>query len=118
MNFEQGTIDSLRQRVAKLEAELAKYKEQEPYCYVIPGEDNANDTGYLDANIFMDGEFTRPLYACPVPAKVPEGWKLVPDEPTNYQIASGLSAYSRENCLMRDVWVAMLATAPDFKEKE
>ena len=39
----------------------------EPFCYILPGEDMANDAGFIDARIWKEGEFTRPLYATPIP---------------------------------------------------
>jgi hypothetical protein len=34
----------------------------EAFAWVIPGDDNANDRGYLDAMAFEEGEFTKPLF--------------------------------------------------------
>lgn len=48
----------------RLEAPTAQ---GEPFCYVLPGEDMANDAGFIDARIWKEGEFTRPLYAAPIP---------------------------------------------------
>ena len=34
----------------------------EPVAWVIPGDDNARQDGWLDAKCFKDGEFSLPLY--------------------------------------------------------
>lgn len=47
-----------------------------PYAWVIPGDDNAKDNGYLDAMAWREGEFTKPLYdrqPAPVPPSPGEG---------------------------------------------
>lgn len=36
--------------------------ETKPVAWVIPGQDNANDRGFLDAMAWQEGEFTTPLY--------------------------------------------------------
>lgn len=72
------------------QAALAKLAEQEPVGYL-----HANDLCYIDAKSGTKEElyaydYTIPLYAAPVPQKhteqplemVPEGWQLVPKEPT------------------------------------
>jgi hypothetical protein len=40
-----------------LSAQAAK-----PFAWVLPGDDNARDDGWLDARIDRQGEFTKPLY--------------------------------------------------------
>ena len=37
-----------------------------PVVWVVPGDDNANMNGFVDARFDREGEFTRPLYAKPV----------------------------------------------------
>lgn len=37
----------------------------EPYAWVIPGDDQARDSGSIDAMAWREGEFTKPLYAQP-----------------------------------------------------
>jgi hypothetical protein len=34
----------------------------EPVAWIIPGDDGARDTGFIDAKIWSEGEFTKPLY--------------------------------------------------------
>lgn len=41
---------------------VAAPKPVEPFCYVLPGDDNARDDGSLDARVTREGEFTQPLY--------------------------------------------------------
>jgi len=33
-----------------------------PFCYVLPGDDTANDKGFIDAMAWQESEFTKPLY--------------------------------------------------------
>ncbi|EME1742090.1 DUF551 domain-containing protein [Cronobacter sakazakii] len=54
-------------------------------------------------------------------AVVPEGWKLVPIEPTvEMQIAFAEAWFSKvrcvDDCELEDAYIAMLAAAPDFRE--
>ncbi|PDT86529.1 hypothetical protein [Sinorhizobium sp. BJ1] len=44
---------------------LDKPEAGEAVAWVIPGDDNARDDGWLDAMAWREGEFTRPLYAHP-----------------------------------------------------
>lgn len=48
----------LIERVRAAEAKVA-----EPVAWILPGDDTAHDDGSIDALIFSQGEFTRPLYA-------------------------------------------------------
>ena len=59
----------LERYIEKLEAELVELKTQKPIKYV---------TVYNDCGKFT-GQTTESLYSHPVPAKVPEGWKLLKD---------------------------------------
>lgn len=43
--------------------ELKKLAEAKPVVWVIPGDDNARDNGFIDAMVQNEGEFSRPLYA-------------------------------------------------------
>jgi len=43
--------------------------ETQPVAWVIPGRDNADANGFIDAMAWEEGEFTRPLFTSPVPAK-------------------------------------------------
>jgi hypothetical protein len=61
----------------------------EPVAWVIPGNDNAQDNGFLDAMAFRSGEFTRPLYAHPKVAKYPgmtfeQVWEIKKSEGYQY----------------------------------
>jgi hypothetical protein len=41
-----------------------------PYCWVIPGDDNARDNGAIDAMAWQEGEFSKPLYTKPEPKDI------------------------------------------------
>lgn len=38
---------------------------EQPFAWVVPGDDNSYGDGWLAARIDADGEFTKPLYARP-----------------------------------------------------
>jgi len=48
-------------------------KRGEPVAWVIPGDDNARDNGFLDAMAWQEGEFSKPLYAAPPAPAQPGG---------------------------------------------
>jgi Lar family restriction alleviation protein len=60
----------------------------EPFAWVIPGSDTANDRGFIDAMAWEEGEFSKPLYAhppldtrpSPAPAAV-EAWQPISTAP-------------------------------------
>lgn len=45
-----------------VEALAIMRREREPVAWVIPGDDNADARGFLDAMAWQEGEFSRPLY--------------------------------------------------------
>ena len=58
--------------------------ESEPVAWVIPGDDNANSFGFIDAMAWEVGEFTRPLYAHPPRSSLTqseEGWRTMKTAP-------------------------------------
>ena len=61
----------------------------------------------------------QPLYAEPISARsapsVPDGWKLVPIEPTEEMTVAGVRAGAVYYAISKDVWGAMLAAAPEAK---
>lgn len=54
------------------------------------------------------------LRANPVPASVPEGWQLVPVEPTQWMLAVGEEGF--EDRSVSGIWRRMLAAAPKPEE--
>lgn len=54
-----------------------------------------------------------PLYAKPSMPAVPEGWQLVPKEPTPEMAAAAVTAFP---CSHIESYRAMLAAAPEYKE--
>lgn len=46
-----------------------------------------------------------------------EGWQLVPKEPTQEQYKAGWDCYADEPTSMREMYQAMLAAAPEYKEE-
>lgn len=47
--------------------------------------------------------------------KVPDGWRLVPIEPTCYQVLVGRNSDSMDDEPCVAVYLAMLASAPEYK---
>jgi hypothetical protein len=67
---------------------------------------------------FLDGKNYRvKLYTAPIPPVVPEGWKLVPIEPTTEMINAGMRVGAYGGYSERDCYTTMLAAAPTPKEE-
>jgi len=55
--------------------------------------------------------------------KIPEGWKLVPLEPTEDMIsaqlktANGIVRFNPEESFIRDVYKAILDSSPEYKDE-
>lgn len=56
-------VVALRRAIERASHEPSKT----PYAWVIPGDDNADMTGFIAASVVKEGEFTKPLYERPVP---------------------------------------------------
>lgn len=102
-------------RVSKCRDELEKLKQQEPVAHSTEDGDRVvTDKTYAGA--MRDGgaawssmrPFSVPLYAAPVTAAVPQGWKLVPVEPTR-AIVSALEGCKGGYIAM---YRAMISAAP------
>lgn len=91
-----------------LRAELDALKSQEPVAWLIDWADEPDLGHYFsESAVDEDSGRSRPLFLHPVPASVPEGWQLVPIEPTQEM----LDATSWPNCAGTD-YKKMLAAAP------
>lgn len=78
-----------------------------------------------DEHEAYEGEYTVPLYAAPQPkaeqgpVQVPEGWKLVPVEPTKEMLDAVVTTVdvhllgADAEMQYREDWAAMLAAAPE-----
>jgi len=72
----------------------------------------------VEVSAYREGEFTAPLYTHP-PAKVPEGFKLMPMHATPEMVKRGKQAHKEEFLYHEDadlniqsVWKAMAAISP------
>lgn len=70
-------IQCLKEEITRLRAELAEVEGQEPVAWLIEECDSAQWLSF-DKRC----KYAQPLYTHPAPAKVPEGYALVPIEPT------------------------------------
>lgn len=61
------------------------------------------------------GEHMREVTECKQEFKVPDGWKLVPMEPTCYQVLVGRNAKPIDDEYCVATYLAMLAAAPEHK---
>ena len=61
------------------------------------------------------GEHMREMEECKPEFKVPDGWKLVPIEPTCYQVLVGRNSDPMDDEPCVAVYLAMLAAAPEYK---
>jgi hypothetical protein len=66
----------------------------------------------LDFIADKDAEIAALKAAAPQPAPVPAGWKLVPVEPTQDMLDAPTNAWTAD---AKITWLAMLASAPEFK---
>ena len=109
-----------RQAIA---AELEAMAEQEPVAYMFPSDlerFRSNETFAQAYSVAVGNpdESSTPLYATPQP-RIPEGWQLVPKEPTDGMVSQG---YATNRFCQRNFGVygadpktlyrAMLAAAP------
>ncbi|MGC1098536.1 hypothetical protein WKH53_14560 [Pantoea agglomerans] len=113
----QGRETALNAEILTLRA-LIPAKEQEPAAWLVGGwayenKKNAERRSVYD-NLLMEPLFTRPAPAADLADLVPDGWKLVPVEPTEEMIAAGdqfMDGLSR----LGDAYDAMLAAAPEVE---
>ncbi len=97
----------------ELRAELERLRAQEPVAWVVPGDDNANAYGFVDAMAWQEGEFSRPLYAAP-PAQPAQRltdepqWRPIetaPQDGAQYLACDGKKMWTRNqppNCYAGD----------------
>ncbi len=89
--------------------------------------DSHEAAGYLHRPLDKSGRYTIPLYAAPVAAQpsVPEGWKLVPIDPTKemllqvetpseykFEVSAGTENAPVDSETAAEIYCAMLAAAP------
>jgi hypothetical protein len=103
--FQANNCDVLQSQLKKIEAELAALREQEPVARLVEHDDFpvevelCDELDYapeiMEQEAAMGWRFT-PLYTAPQPA-IPEGYVLVPVEPTAGMIEAG-----RESLILGD----------------
>lgn len=117
-NFARALLDALAERGYV----LVDTKQQEPVAYLkfwghqwYAGHGNVEaDTGYevcANGDIGDDGKLAFPVYehpAIPQPAAVPDGWKLVPVEPT----FDMQDSHPYAKAMAYRIYRAMLSAAP------
>lgn len=109
---------------AKALAKLAAMESQEP-THIIDWEfdddpDDVEARGDLIIHQLNGAEYPAgtPLYANPVPAEqVPDGWKLVPIEPTSEMRRKAGLHRGADYYTIRKVWREMLAAAPSHSQQ-
>ena len=138
-NLNDGWLNAIAER-DEARAKLAELEKQEPYGYV---HNVCNPPGSgVAASIFKEENrhYGRPVFARPASAislaeLVPDGWKLVPVEPTKEMVAAGQDKFEEcidsgfDSCedgstyeyskISSDapylVYIAMLAAAPEVE---
>lgn len=95
-------LDALREELAR----------QEPVAWRHSNTHSLHDTE--DDVYLADGDsVAEPLYIAPQPSQLPDGWQLVPIEPTWEMIAAGCQPGDViDNADMACAYMAMLAAAP------
>lgn len=74
-NIARDTANAIAESVRE-ESRITAQCAPTPVAWVIPGDDNARENGFIDAMAWQEGEFTRPLYALtsterPDPTRLP-----------------------------------------------
>lgn len=110
---DQASLEWFEQNA--LAAELEAMAEQEPVAWLCGDETTGRITIWYPEDPKLPPPWVQePIYAAPQPAQrapaVPEGWQLVPEEPTHEMLSAG--AGSKYEKRARNVWRDMLAAAP------
>ena len=97
-----------------LRAKIEQIEKPQPVAYTLPGAHPAPSLASGDVSLISEGK-TQPA------PSIPEGWKLVPVEPTETMISEGSCAsglpghhYISEDCA-KQCWEYMLAATPEAK---
>ena len=126
-----GLVDDmnlLRDNNTALRAHVEAMGQQEPYSYIYEYSNPIDGSPvWRDMPGYWNAQFpksSKPLYLAPgaQPAPIiPEGWKLVPIDPTEKMINEGSCAsslpgphYISEDCA-KQCWEYMLVAAPEAK---
>lgn len=117
LELRRHRLENWKQRAEAAEAKLAELEKQEAIFQV-----EVSGNHWLNAGPVDDSDFTglpdgvNLLYARPAPAAdlVPEGWKMVPVEPTEEMIAAG-DQFMDGLSSLGDAYDAMLAAAPEVE---
>ena len=76
---------------------------QEPFAWVLPGDDNVSFHGFIDARITREGEFTRPVFTHPAPKQEAPDIKAMVDRflrwklPKDFSPDAGISFHAEYN---------------------
>lgn len=103
--------------IAFAHALLAELAKQEPVAIVEAGK---HPWDYCLSVVYLDNPLPvgTKLYAAPIPPAVPEGWKLVPIEPTQEMIKAAMEEYTKDEWRRcESCYADMLAAAPTPKEE-
>lgn len=120
----RAAVKALQKENEELRARIEAMVRQEPVAWArklgldVPSFGCVTDLKYRPSDIPESSYI--PLYILPgaQPApNVPEGWKLVPIEPTFEMLDKGLDQSFGYVGVARDVWAAMLAAAPNERSE-
>ena len=104
----EGIDDPLADKVKAALKEAIK-QQGEPVAWSTPNPKTVNDFSFYATKVY-----TEPLYTSA--QTIPEGWKLVPVEPTATQIRCGQLGVTT-TCAI-SIYQAMLSAAPEYKGEE
>lgn len=103
--------------ITALRAAIEAAEKQEPVAWM--GEYNINDIrDHYTVVMRHKTDFSsmpdrlRPLYTTPQQPAIPDGWQLVPVEPTSEMLAAALQAQLPEPTGFVEIYKAMIAAAP------
>jgi hypothetical protein len=72
----------------------------------------------LKQSVELSTEYAKQLAECQARVQEPEGWKLVPIEPTSEMIVASVFDPVCATPSRRHIYQAMLSSAPKFRAKE
>lgn len=112
-NLNDGWLNAISER-DKARAKLAELAKQEPVA-IVARQDPVLLWEWTKLGKRSDTPDGMYLYARPAPAAVPDGWKLVPVEPTAKQWAAGVKAMDSGIDRPTLCYQAMLSAAPEIE---
>lgn len=116
--------DPRNKNLIPLYREAAPKQQGEPFGWAFQHDETGRWVSVINDGVNNPVKFAEnnPRYSGPIlfyreaAPRVPEGWKMVPVEPTEEMAKEYWTFNDRTDVVMADAWKAMLAAAPEPKE--